>query len=89
MGQIEIELMDHTGSKRKRARLPDDAPVNRLLSALITKMNLPATDPSGQPMSYHLDHKQSGKRLRDEDTLNDAGVRPGDVLRIAAEITAG
>lgn len=89
MGQIEIEIMDHTGSKRKRARLPDDAPVNRLLSALITKMNLPTTDPSGQPMSYHLDHKQSGKRLRDEDTLNDAGVRPGDVLRIAAEITAG
>ena len=89
MGQIEVEIMDHTGSKRKRARLPDDAPVNRLISALITKMNLPTTDPSGQPMSYHLDHKQSGKRLRDDDTLSNAVVKTGDVLRIAAEITAG
>ncbi len=89
MGQIEVEIMDHTGSKRKRARLPDDAPVSRLISALITKMNLPTTDPSGQPMSYHLDHKQSGKRLRDDDTLSNAGVKTGDVLRIAAEITAG
>ncbi|HEY9207222.1 MAG TPA: EsaB/YukD family protein [Candidatus Methanoperedens sp.] len=89
MGQIEIEIMDTAGSKRKRARLPDDAPVNRMMPVLITKMNLPVTDPAGQPVSYHLDHKQSGKRLRDEDTLNNAGVKSGDLLRIAAEITAG
>ncbi len=89
MGQIDVEIMDTTGSKRKKARLPEDAPVNRLISVLITKMNLPAIDPSGQPVSYHLDHKQSGKRLREEDTLDKAGVKSGDLLRIAAEITAG
>lgn len=89
MGNVQVEVIDHTMSKRKRATMPDDVPIHRLLSVLITKMSLPTTDPSGQPVSYHLDHKQSGKRLREDQTLNSAGVKNGDVLRISAEITAG
>ena len=89
MSTLEVEVVDHTASKRKKAQMPDGVPVGKIISALITKMNLPTTDPSGQPVSYHLDHKQSGKRLREDQTLKSAGVRNGDVLRILPRIEAG
>jgi hypothetical protein len=52
-------------------------------------MNLPVTGPDGQPMSYSLDHKEGGKRLREEQTLPEAAVRSGDHLIIYPEIVAG
>ena len=45
--------------------------------------------PDGQPLSYKFHHKQSGRQIADEETLEEAGVRQGDVLRLVAEITAG
>jgi uncharacterized ubiquitin-like protein YukD len=89
MGKVEVEIVDHTASKRKKAELPDSVPVGRIISVLITKMNLPTTDPSGQPVTYHLDHKQSGKRLMEDQTLKNSGVQNGDVLRIFPRIEAG
>ena len=61
----------------------------RLLPNIITKMNLPATSPDGQPMSYSLDHKEGGKRLIEHQTLIEAGVRDGDHLIVYPEVVAG
>jgi hypothetical protein len=52
-------------------------------------MNLPVMGPDGQPMSYSLDHKEGGKRLREEQTLPVAQVRDGDHLIVYPEIVAG
>jgi len=52
-------------------------------------MELPATGPDGQPMSYKFIHKTSGKQLSDDQTLSQANVQDGDVLRMQPEITAG
>ncbi|MBT3288592.1 MAG: hypothetical protein HN380_14690 [Victivallales bacterium] len=41
------------------------------------------------PSSYKFHHKATGRQLLDEQTLRDAGVRDGDVLRVQPEITAG
>ena len=49
----------------------------------------PPLGPDGQPMSYSLDHKEGGKRLREEQTLPDAEVRDGDHLIVYPEIVAG
>jgi len=40
-------------------------------------------------MSYKFHHKASGKQLTDDQTLADAGVKDGDVMRLQPEITAG
>jgi hypothetical protein len=40
-------------------------------------------------MSYKFIHKASGKQLTDEQTLGQANVSDGDVLRLQPEITAG
>ena len=86
---ITVQVWDATGSKRQDVELPDDAPVNRVLVVLIEKMKLPRQSPDGQLMSYKFHHKASGRQLLDGQTLRDAGVKDGDVLRLQPEITAG
>ena len=89
MGKVNVTIMDTTGNKEQKASLPDDAPVGRIMAKLIQLMKLPVTGPDGQPMSYKFHHKASGKQLTDEQTLGEAGVKDGDVLRLQPEITAG
>jgi len=81
--------MDTTGTKSQEASLPDDAPVRRIVAKLVQMMSLPTTGPDGQPMSYKFHHKASGTQLTDEQTLAEAKVQDGDVLRLQPEITAG
>ena len=89
MGLIEVEVWDATGSRKQRVELPDDAAVNRILVVLVEKLNLPRQSPDGQPMSYKFHHRESGSQILDRQTLREAGVSAGDVLRIQPEITAG
>ena len=89
MSKINVMIIDVTGNKEQQASLPDDAPVRRIISKLIQLMNLPATGPDGQPISYKFVHKASGKQLSDEHTLSEADVKDGDLLRLQPEITAG
>ena len=89
MGMITVEIWDATGSKKQALEVPDDAPVNRILVVLVEKMRLPRQSPDGQLMSYKFHHKASGRQLLDNQTLAEAQVRDGDVLRLQPEITAG
>ena len=89
MGMITIEVWDATGNKRQAVELPDDAPVNRIIAVLVDRLSLPDRSPDGQMMSYKFHHRASGRQLLDTETLSQAGVSDGDVMRLQAEITAG
>ena len=89
MSSKVVEIWDATGNKKIKAELPDDEPVNKILVLLVDKMNLPRFSPDGQLMSYKFHHKASGRQLLDDETLYNAAVNEGDVLRIQPEITAG
>ena len=89
MGKVSVSIVDVTGNKEQEADIPDDAPVRRIIAKLVQMMNLPTTGPDGQPMNYKFHHKASGKQLSDEQTLSEAEVKDGDVLRLQPEITAG
>lgn len=82
-------IIDATGNKQQEAVLPDDAPIKRIIEALLPKMKMPVTGPDGEPISYKFHHKASGKQLTENQSLSDAGVKEGDVLRLYPEITAG
>lgn len=84
-----IEVWDATGNKRQQVEIPIDAEVNRVIAVLVDRMTLPRHSPDGQLMSYKFHHKASGRQLLDTQTLADAGVENGDVLRLQPEITAG
>jgi hypothetical protein len=89
MAKINVTIIDATGNKEQLATLPDDASVSRIMEVLLPKMKMPLEGPDGQPISYKFHHKASGKQLKDEQTLGNAGVKEGDVLRLHPEITAG
>lgn len=89
MADIDIVVTDATGARRNEASVPDDAAVARIIAKLVEVLNLPLVAPDGQPMAYKFHHVQTSRQLRDEASLADAGVRPGDTLRLVPEITAG
>jgi hypothetical protein len=84
-----VTFLDQTGAKSVEAVIADTVSVKRILPNIITKMNLPVMGPDGQPMSYSLDHKEGGKRLREDDVLPAAGVLDGHHLIVYPEIVAG
>lgn len=85
----QVTFLDQTGAKSVKAVIAFTVPVSRILPNIITKMNLPASSPDGQPMSYALDHKEGGRRLLEHQTLVEAGVRNGDHLIVYPEVVAG
>ena len=89
MGMITIQVWDATGNRRRAVELPDDAPINRITAVLVDRMSLPRNSPDGQFMSYKFHHKATGRQLLDSETLSQAGVTDGDIVRLQAEITAG
>ena len=85
----QVTFLDQTGAKSVEAVVADTVTVKRILPNIITKMNLPVVGPDGQPMSYSLDHKEGGRRLREDQTLVEGSVEDGDHLIVYPEIVAG
>lgn len=88
MASVKVIIYDPTGSKKTPVELPADVPMRRLIPALVSKMGLP-TNQGGNPITYRLDHRDSGKRLGDDDSLSAAGVKEEDILSLFPEVTAG
>jgi hypothetical protein len=86
---IMVTFLDQTGAKSVKARISPTVEVKKIVSNIITKMQLPVTAPDGTPMSYSLDHKEGGRRLQEGQTLPDAGVQEGHHLIVYPEIVAG
>jgi len=86
---IGVQFLDQTGAKSVKAKISPTVLVKNILPMIITKMLLPTTSPDGQPMSYSLDAKRLGMRLREDKTLPEQGIQEGDVLIVYPEITAG
>ncbi len=89
MAMINVTVFDSTENKKVPVELPDDAPVNKLISILIERLNLPKLGPDGAPLSYKFHHKNSGRQLQDQQSLSSADIKDGDILRLQPEITAG
>jgi hypothetical protein len=86
---VDIVVVDATGNKTEEASVPPTVASGRIIARLVELMELPAAGPDGQPLSYKFHHKQSGRQIADDETLEDVGVNDGDVLRLVPEITAG
>ena len=89
MAKVNVIVVDATGNKEQKVGLPDDVIVGIVLVKLIEKIKLPSVGPDGNPISYKFIHKVSGKQLLETQTLAEANIHDGDVLRLQPEITAG
>ena len=89
MPQVNVVIVDATGNKEQNVGLPDDVKIGIVMVKLVEKMKLPAVGPDGSPISYKFIHKVSGRQLLEAQTLAEAGITDGEVLRLQPEITAG
>ena len=58
MAQIRVAIIDPTKTKKTMVALPDDVPMNRLIPALVGKLNLPARQ---------MGNRQGGPRVNRPD----------------------
>lgn len=86
---ITVTFLDVTGAKQLKAQIDPDTPFKEILPSVITRMGQPMQSPDGNPMSYALDHKEGGKRLQNDQTPRDAGIKDGDHLIVNPEVVAG
>lgn len=89
MGKVNVVIVDATGNKEQRVGLPDDIKCGIIMVKLVEKIKLPSVGPDGNPISYKFIHKVTGRQLLEAQTLGEAGIKDGDVLRLQPEITAG
>ena len=90
MSFVNIEIWDASGNKKTPVEVPADVPINRIIVVLIERLNFPRYDATmGQLLSYKLHHQASKRQLLDDQSLEQAGVVDGDILRLIPEITAG
>jgi WXG100 protein secretion system (Wss), protein YukD len=89
MATINVTVYDSTENKRVPVELPNDAACNKIIAVLVEKLRLPTHGPDGAPLSYKFHHKNSGRKIQDSQTLAEALVQDGDILRLQPEITAG
>jgi hypothetical protein len=88
MADVPVTLVLPTGGSRT-AEVPNDVPIKELLPELTSSLQLPTTGPDGRPMSYRIDSKALGRELREDETLETAGVPANDRLMLTADVTAG
>ncbi len=88
MADVPVTLILPAGGSRT-AEVPNDVPVRELLPELTSSLQLPTTGPDGRPMSYRVDSKALGRELREDETLEAAGVPQNDRLMLTADVTAG
>lgn len=89
MGKVNVVIVDATGNKEQKVGLPDDIKCGIIMVKLIEKIKLPSVGPDGNPISYKFIHKVTGRQLLETQTMAEAGIKDGDVLRLQPEITAG
>jgi hypothetical protein len=89
MSSIAIFVTDVGGAQQNEVTVPGDAPAVKIMAALVDSLNLPLTGPDGQPMSYKFHHIETGRQIKDDSTLDQAGVANGHTLRLIPEIVAG
>jgi hypothetical protein len=91
MSMVRVSILDPSGSRKTTAEVPDNVSSERLIDALVPRMQLPPQDESGRPITYRLTTTRGGEetQLAPEQTLADAQVQNDDVLRLYAEMQAG
>jgi len=88
MPDVPVTLILPSGGTQT-AEVPNNVPVKDLLPELVSSLELPTTGPDGRAMGYRIDSKALGRELKEDETLEAAGVPESDRLMLTADITAG
>jgi hypothetical protein len=88
---VRVVVIHPAGNAKSTVELPVNVPVNRLVRALVTRLQLPQTNPGGQPLNYQLALQRAGSDdtlLNPDQTLSSAQVQNDDTLRLYVDMQA-
>lgn len=88
MSEIKISLITMDGIERQ-IETPSDIMANEFIAELVLALSLPYTDAEGNPISWRIDNKDTGKTLRNDQTLEQNGVINGHRLSLIRASVAG
>lgn len=88
MATIQVTITNNSGSDSWNASVSNNVPARDVTRQIVLTKEYP-TSYQTQPLSYRLHHKQSGKILNPQQSLEDGGVLDGHTLRLQAELRAG
>ena len=84
-----LRVSDVSGQKVfSVATAPADATIGEMIKDLLGKMNLPANDSTGQPLTYHARLEREGRHLNAAERIGDA-LETGDRLTLQPNLDAG
>ena len=77
------------GGEEKDIETPTDIKADEFIKELVTALSLPVTDAEGNPVSWRIDDKDTGRTLDGSKTLDENGVKDGHRLSLIRATTAG
>jgi hypothetical protein len=90
--KLRISVIDYRTGTNTQVRVPVNAPINKLLPALVKTLGMPTEGPRGAPQQYYLaleDADHTSQLIGDDETLEEAGVQEGAVLKIMPIMLGG
>ena len=88
MDRIKISIIDQSSGKKYHVVIPYNVNVSRLMPALIKQLKSPGVDANNERrIGYYLYF--GDKRLNEDETLESAGVKTDDTLRLVPVMMAG
>jgi hypothetical protein len=89
--RARVSIIDQTKGTKYTVLLPTDAKTGQVLPQLIKQLKMPPEGPGGAPVRYDLTLEAGGGlvRLEDDQTLAEAGVQNGAILRLTPRMEAG
>jgi hypothetical protein len=85
--RVTVFIQDHTGNKRREARVAATVPVRDLIPLLVEAMQLPQTDSQSRRVVYHLAFNNTD--LPPDQTLAEAGIVDGASVTLLPQAVAG
>jgi hypothetical protein len=86
---MTVRVRDYTGQTTVEVDVPPDATIGEFIADLRTgALDLPETDPFGQPVVYTARHDAEGRHLSFSEITGEA-LRPNDLVTLEPDVRAG
>lgn len=86
----EIKMTIYTqGGDAHDIEAPADIRASDLVKDLAEQLHFPSRDAEGNPVSWRLDNKDTGRTIDLDRTLEQNGVQAGHRLSLIRQVTAG
>src|SRR5437879_29029 len=89
MPMFKVYIEESALTEPQPMEVSPDAPVSKLVPALVDELQLPRTDLFGNRLVYFLRHAEDGRVLPDHFSLRTAGIADEDCLSLESYIANG